>query len=142
MLIRPVSLTRDLQSLDTPVAYIRRSDIHLLTARRNAWNNTMINRYSASEPAYTTVMSAWKEAELRRKPGTYFEIDETPSLVFDLDGISLVVTHLNASSPFKSWKIPAEMTNRDSPITGLDVIDMFASIRSYFATSEIGRAHV
>lgn len=126
MLINPLSLTRDLQSLDTPVGYIRRSDIHLLTARRNAWNSTMINRYSSNAPAYSTVLTALKAAELRRKPGTYFEIDELPSLVFDLDGQSLVVTHLNASPRFKSWSIPPEMTDRDSPITGREVLKMFA----------------
>ena len=135
MLIKPVSFTRDQQALDTPVAYIRRSDIHLLTARRNAWNSTILNHYSTSAPAYSTVFSARTAAEQQRKPGTYFEIDELPSLVFDLDGLSLVVTHINASPRFKSWKIPAEMTDRDSPLTGREVFNLFAASRYRDATS-------
>ncbi|MEO5321446.1 hypothetical protein PV761_23035 [Arthrobacter sp. CC3] len=129
MLIKPVSLPRDLHLLVTPVAYIRRSDVHLLTARRNAWQNTTLKRYMTTEPAYSTVMSARAAAELRRRPGTYFVIDEKPSLVFDLAGLSLVVTHLNASPRFRSWKIPAAMTDRDTPITGLEVFNMFAGSR-------------
>lgn len=129
MLIKPVSLARDLQLLDTPVAYIRRSDIHLLTARRNAWNSTMLNHYRTIEPTFSNVGSAWNAAERRRKPGTYFEISEERSLVFDLAVFSLVVTHVNAFSPFSSWKIPAAMNVRDSPITGLDAFNMFAGSR-------------
>jgi hypothetical protein len=135
MLIKPVSLPRDLQLLDTPVAYIRRSDVHLLTARRNAWHSTTLKHYSTNAPAFSTVTSACESAELRRRPGTYFVIDEKPSLVFDLDGLSLVVTHLNASPRFSSWKIPAAMTDRDSPITGLEVFNMFAGSRYREATS-------
>ncbi|MHA7297211.1 hypothetical protein [Pseudarthrobacter sp. MDT3-1] len=135
MLIKPVSLPRDLHLLDTPVAYVRRSDVHLLTARRNAWHSTTLNNYRTTAPAFSTVMSAWESAELRRAPGTYFVIDERPSLVFDLDGLSLVVIHLNASPRFGSWKIPAAMTDRDSPITGLEVFNMFAGSRYREATS-------
>lgn len=126
MLIKPVSLLRDLHLLDTPVAYVRRSDVHLLTARRNAWNSKMLNRYTTTAPAFSTVMSARKSAEGRRGPGTYFEIDEIPSLVFDLDGFSLVVIHINASQVFKSWKIPAALAPRDSPMTGLEVLRLFS----------------
>lgn len=126
MLIKPVSLPRDLQLLDTPAAYIRRSDVHLLTARRNAWHSTTLKRYSTTAPAFSTVTSARESAELRRIPGTYFVIDEKPSLVFDLAGLSLVVIHLNASPRFRSWKMPAGMTARDSPITGLEIFNMFA----------------
>lgn len=129
MLIKPVSLHRDLHQLDTPVAYIRRSDVHLLTARRNAWHSTTLKRYSTTAPAFSTVTSACESAELRRRPGTYFVIDEKPSLVFDLAELSLVVTHLNASPPFRSWEIPEAMTDRDSPITGLEVFNMFAGSR-------------
>jgi hypothetical protein len=126
MLIKPVSLPRDLHLLNTPVAYVRRSDVHLLTARRNAWQGTTISHYRTNAPAFTNAASAFEAAELRRKPGTYFVTDEMPSLVFDLDGLSLVVIHLNASPQFRSWKIPAAMTARDSPMTGLEVFKMFA----------------
>lgn len=128
MLIKPVSLPRDVTILDSPVAYIRRSDIHLLTARRNAWHSTTLNHYRTTAPAFSTVMSAWAAAEGRRGPGTYFEIDEIPSLVFDLAGYSLVVIHLNASQPFSSWAIP-ETSDSDSKINGLDVFNMFAGSR-------------
>ena len=87
MLIKPVSLPRDLQLLDTPVAYVA-DPMSLLTARRNAWHSTTLKRYSTNTPAFSTVTSACKSAELRRRPGTYFVIDEKPSLVFDLDGIA------------------------------------------------------
>lgn len=138
MLIKPVSLPRDLHLLDTPAAYIRRSDVHLLTARRNAWHSTTLNHYRTTAPAFSTVTSACESAELRRRPGTYFVIDEKPSLVFDLAGLSLVVIHLNASPRFRSWKIPAEMTARNSPITGLDVFKMFAGSNYRQATSGWG----
>lgn len=135
MLIKPVSPQGDLALLDSPVAYIRRSDVHLLTARRNAWHNTTLKHYNTTAPAFSTVASAREAAELRRKPGTYFVIDEKPSLVFDLAGHSLVVTHLNASPRFRSWKIPATLKNRDSPITGLEVFNMFAGSRYKEAAS-------
>ncbi|MHA7239560.1 hypothetical protein [Arthrobacter sp. TMS1-12-1] len=117
------------------MAFIRRSDIHLLTARRNAWNSTTLNHYSINAPAYSTVMSAWISAEQKRKPGTYFEIDEIPSLIFDLGGLSLVVIHLNARSRFGSWRIPVALTDRDFPLSGLEVFNMFAASRYREATS-------
>lgn len=135
MLIKPVSLREDPHLLDTPVAYIRRSDVHLLTARRNAWHSTTLKHYSTSAPAFTTATSACESAELRRKPGTYFVIDEKPSLVFDLAGLSLVVIHLNTTPRFGAWKVPAAMTDRVSPITGLEVINMFAGSRHKATTS-------
>lgn len=135
MLIKPISLSRDVELLDVPVACIRHSNVHLLTARRNAWNSVMLNQYKTTEPAYSSVISASKAAESRRKPGTYFEIGEKPSLVLDLDGHSLVVIHLNTSQPFSSWVLPAAMTDDDSPITGLDAFVMFAGSRYREATS-------
>jgi hypothetical protein len=51
MLIKPVSLPRDLHLLDNPVAYIRRSNVRLLTARRNTWHSRTLKRYSTAAPA-------------------------------------------------------------------------------------------
>jgi hypothetical protein len=62
-------------------------------------------------------------------------IDEKPSLVFDLAGLSLVVIHLNASPRFRSWRIPAAMIDRESPITGLEAFNMFVGRRCREATS-------
>lgn len=126
MLIKPLLLPRDLHVLDCPVTHVRRSEVHLLTAKRNAWNSTTINQYKTSSAIFTNAISARKAAERQRKPGTYFEIDEIPSLIFDIAQRSLVVCQLNTSPLFRSWNIPRVMIARDYPIAGIEVFNMFA----------------
>ncbi|MBP1137320.1 hypothetical protein JOE31_003552 [Arthrobacter sp. PvP023] len=126
MLISSLSLPRDLYLLEGEITCVRRSEVHLLTARRNAWNSTTINQYKTSSAIFTNATSARKAAERQRKPGTYFEIAEIPSLVFDLAQRSLVVCQLNASPLFRSWNIPKVMIARDYSMTGIEVFNMFA----------------
>lgn len=128
MLISPVSLPRDMDLLDGNITRVLRSDVHLLTARRNAWHSTKINQYSVNAATFTTASSARSSAHQRRKAGTYFEIDEMPALVFVLDELALVVMHLNVSPSFRSWKAPSALAGRDSPMTGIEAFNIFSSV--------------
>ncbi|MDQ0665396.1 hypothetical protein QFZ35_003894 [Arthrobacter ulcerisalmonis] len=130
MLIKPVSLPEDLHLLADHVTCVRRSAVHLLTARHNAWHSTTTNLYRTNAATFTTASSARRAAERQRKAGTYFVIVEIPSLVFDLGERSLVVTQLNVSPLFKSWNAPQALTLRNIAMTGVDVVNVFSS-RNY-----------
>lgn len=129
MLISPISLPQDLRLLQDPVSQVRKSEVYVLTARRNAWHSTMINRYKEGAAIFTTSTSAKLCAHDRRIRGTYFEVDEVPALVFDLKNLSLVVTHLNVTPPFKTWHGVGPASSL-TPLTGIETLNIFAS-RNY-----------
>lgn len=135
MLIRRLSLPNDLGLLGQMVTSVRSSQAHVLTARRNAWHDTLLNRYTTSAAIFTETRSARQAAEDQRGRGTFFEVDEMPALVFDLAQLSLVVTHLNVSPPFRSWNRPNMMTERRLSMTGMEVFNIFSSAHYREATS-------
>jgi hypothetical protein len=135
MLVRCLKLPHDLEVLGSKVASIRKSRVYLLTERRNAWHNTMINRYSLNTATFTDINTAKKAAEGLRKAGSFFEIDEMWSLDFDLDEISLVITHINASPPLKTWRAPLVTTSRQTPLTGIEVFNILSGQTYREATS-------
>lgn len=135
MRIRPLKLPHDLEILESKVASIHESKVYLLTERRNAWHDTLINRYSLNTATFTNIESAKRAAEDLRKAGSFFEIDEMQSLVLDLDKISLVVTHINASPPMRTWHAPLATTNKQKSLTGVEAFNILSGETYREATS-------
>lgn len=125
MLIQSVVLPRDTHTLDGVVHLTRRSSVWILTARRNAWHSVLTNYYQSNEAIFTSPASARLYAEDRRKRGTFFEIEELPALVFDMEKFSLVVVHLNETPPFKRWAWPTSFSQ--STLKGIDILRGFSS---------------
>lgn len=125
MLIKPVSIPTQSLFLKEPVSLVRRSEVYVLTAARNAWHRTKINRYTPNDAMFTTSVSARSAAFPRRQRGTYFLIYEVPALVFDLPNFSLVIVHLNATPPFRKWKLPSVIGNSHRTLVGGDVVKLF-----------------
>lgn len=117
MLIKPGSIPTHSLFLKDPVSLVRRSEVYVLTAVRNAWHRTKINRYRPNDAMFTTSVSARSAAFPRRQRGTY--------LVFDLPNFSLVIVHLNVTPPFRKWKLPSVIGNSHRTLVGGDVVNLF-----------------
>lgn len=126
MLIAPISTRREAALLHERTHMVRTCIVYLLLERRNAWHSTRLNQYSSSQPAFTSLTAAKLAAEARRKAGSYFVIEETPALAFDLDRKSLVVINLNTAQPFKNWAFPSSFSHRESPLLAKEVLQAFS----------------
>lgn len=57
------------------------------------------------------------------------------ALVFDLVEISLVVTHINASPPMRTWHVPLATKNKQTPLTGIEAFNILSRQTYREATS-------
>ena len=81
--------------------------VFFLTTKRSAWHSTTTNRYRRFYPVFLNKKSAKLKAEELRKKGSYFIINEIPSIVIELQSGSIVLIQINTEEPFKHYSIEA-----------------------------------
>ena len=76
----------------------------ILTAGRNAWQNTSSKRYSGAAVMFSNVNSARSAVEPRRKQGTVFYAFEAPALILRTHFAAVALLDIHPADPFAGWQ--------------------------------------